>query len=110
MDTPHSSNYRAKLPALQGSKDPAQYWWGFEQEYFITKDFIPLGFQKGVYPRPQGLYYCGVGGNQVRGRELVEIHLHTCLDMGMYLTGTNTEVAVRTMGISVFCRRHAKSL
>ena len=39
------------------------------------------------------MYYCGVGGNQVRGRGIGE-HLHKCLEMGMTLTGTNAEVAV----------------
>ena len=91
---PHPSNYRAPLRTLQKEFDAAQYWWGFEQEYFITKDFVPLGFPKGGYPKPQGLYYCGVGGNQVRGRELVELHLLTCLNMDIQLTGTNAEVAV----------------
>ena len=92
--TPHKSNRRAELRAHQERFDAAGFWWGFEQEYFITKDFIPLGFPKGGYPRPQGLYYCGVGANQVRGRELVECHLHKCLEMGIHLTGTNAEVAV----------------
>ena len=92
--TPHESNFRARLRAHQEAFDKAGFWWGFEQEYFITKDFIPLGFPKGGYPKPQGLYYCGVGGNQVRGRALVESHLHKCLEMGISLTGTNAEVAV----------------
>jgi glutamine synthetase len=92
--TPHSSNYRAELRKHEAAFDPAKYWWGFEQEYFITKDFVPLGFPKGGYPKPQGLYYCGVGGNQVRGRKLVEKHLLKCLEMGIQLTGTNAEVAV----------------
>jgi len=90
----HSSNRRAGLREFQTVSDDGKYWWGFEQEYFITKDFIPLGFPKGGYPKPQGLYYCGVGGNQVRGRELVEKHLRKCLAMGISLTGTNAEVAV----------------
>ena len=90
----HESNKRALLRKHTESFQAAKFWWGFEQEYFITKDFQPLGFPKGGYPRPQGLYYCGVGGNQVRGRELVEKHLHKCLEMGMTLTGTNAEVAV----------------
>ena len=92
--TPHPSNHRAALSKIQEQCDASKFWWGFEQEYFITKDFIPLGFPKGGYPKPQGLYYCGVGGNQVRGRELVELHLITCLNMGIKLTGTNAEVAV----------------
>ena len=92
---PHPSNYRALLSSLHETVSlDHDFWWGFEQEYFITKDFTPLGFPAGGYPKPQGLYYCGVGGNQVHGRSLVERHLHKCLEMGITLTGTNAEVAV----------------
>ena len=65
----HETNKRALLRKHTDAFQQAKFWWGFEQEYFITKDFQPLGFPKGGYPRPQGLYYCGVGGNQVRGRD-----------------------------------------
>ena len=92
--TPHATNRRSELRKHQATFDKAGFWWGFEQEYFITKDFIPLGFPEGGYPKPQGLYYCGVGSNQVRGRQLAERHLHKCLEMGIELTGTNAEVAV----------------
>ena len=91
----HSTNSRARLREMQSSFEQDEFWWGFEQEYFITKNFIPLGFPKeGFYPRPQGLYYCGVGTNQVVGRELVMEHLQECLDFGIKLTGINAEVAV----------------
>ena len=92
--TPHESNYRAKLRENQDFADGQAFWWGFEQEYFLTKDRKPLGFPEGGYPGPQGLYYCGVGGNQVKGRKVVEDHLHKCLEMGIELTGINAEVAV----------------
>lgn len=93
--TPHKTNARAGLRTLIDSWEPDKFWWGFEQEYFITENFVPLGFPRdGFYPRPQGLYYCGVGGNQVRGRELVMEHLKQCLDHGIHLTGINAEVAV----------------
>ena len=93
--SPHASNARARLSALRNIWGPSEFWWGFEQEYFITEDFVPLGFPKsGFYPRPQGLYYCGVGGNQVRGRNLAMEHLEDCLDIGISLTGVNAEVAV----------------
>ena len=91
----HTTNSRARLREMQSSFEQDEFWWGFEQEYFITKNFIPLGFPKeGFYPRPQGLYYCGVGTNQVVGRELVMEHLQECLDFGIKLTGINAEVAV----------------
>ncbi len=107
--SPHKSNHRAALRGHQQRSDAAGFWWGFEQEYFITKEFIPLGFPKGGYPRPQGLYYCGVGGNQVRGRTLVERHLRKCLEMGIALTGTNAEVAVGQWEFQCFAKNTLKA-
>jgi len=92
--TPHHTNQRAKLRETLNNTEDQKFWWGFEQEYFITKDFKPLGFPDGGYPKPQGLYYCGVGGNQVAGRSMVESHMHECLFYGMGITGVNAEVAV----------------
>lgn len=71
-----------------------EWWFGFEQEYFFTgKDGNPLGWQDGT-PRPQGDYYCGVGADNVQGREISEAHLETCLEAGIELSGTNAEVAL----------------
>ena len=71
-----------------------EWWFGFEQEYFFTgKDGNPLGWQEGT-PRPQGDYYCGVGADNVQGREISEAHLETCLEAGIELSGTNAEVAL----------------
>ena len=92
--TPHRTNQRAKLRDTLDNTEEQRFWWGFEQEYFITKDFKPLGFPDGGYPKPQGLYYCGVGNNQVVGREMVIHHMHECLRLGMDITGINAEVAV----------------
>jgi len=93
--TPHETNTRAQLrrDVSQHTVEP-EFWWGFEQEYFITSAGRPLGFPPIGMPDPQGRYYCGVGGNQVRGRALVETHLQKCLNMGIKLTGTNAEVAI----------------
>ena len=49
-ESPHATNQRAELVKLKNSFEPAEFWWGFEQEYFITKDFVPLGFPQGGYP------------------------------------------------------------
>ena len=92
--TPHISNSRSKLRELQTTFNDAQYWWGFEQEYFITQNRKILGFPQNGYPDPQGLYYCGVGANQVKARDLVETHLWRCLNAGIQLTGVNAEVAI----------------
>ena len=88
--TPHKSNTRTECKSFIGD----EWWFGFEQEYFFYKDGEPLGWKKGEEPAPQGQYYCGVGSENVAGREISEKHLKACLDAGIQLTGTNAEVAL----------------
>lgn len=107
--SPHSSNKRATLRETYRRTKNQKFWWGFEQEYFITKDFQPLGFPSGGYPKPQGLYYCGVGGNQVVGRDFVQRHLQWCLRMGIELTGINAEVAVGQWEYQCFAKDTLKA-
>src|SRR5690606_13532225 len=67
---------------------------GIEQEYTFFKDGRPYGFPVGGYPAPQGGYYCGVGADEVFGREIVEEHLDNCLAAGLSISGINAEVMV----------------
>ena len=92
--TPHKSNTRAELSTVIDVANGSQYWWGFEQEFFLTKNDKIAGFPTDGFPPPQGPYYCGVGTGQVVGRDLSINHLRVCLDMGIDLTGTNAEVAI----------------
>ena len=91
--TVHSSNSRAQLrevlEAGAGSQDP---WVGFEQEYTLFKRNIPLGWPEHGYPAPQGPYYCGVGSEQIFGRDLVEEHAELCMEAGLIFYGINAEV------------------
>jgi glutamine synthetase len=50
--TPHISNKRSTI-----DDDDHDFWFGFEQEYFImdVETQLPLGFPLGGYPGPQGL-------------------------------------------------------
>jgi glutamine synthetase len=85
--TPHSSNTRSSI------KDDSNMWVGFEQEYFIYDGELPLGHTKGDM-KPQGEYYCGIGTENVSGRNIVEHHLDICLAAGLNVTGINAEVAL----------------
>ena len=46
----------------------------------------------GGYPEPQGFYYCGVGADEVFGRDVVEAHLEACIEAGIGISGINAEV------------------
>jgi glutamine synthetase len=91
--TPHATNQRAKLRELleKGAKD-LEPWFGFEQEYVFYDGNRPLGWPENGYPPPQGPFYCGVGPNQVYGREIVEAHTKACIDAGLMIYGINAEV------------------
>ena len=88
--TAHESNGRAGI-----DDDDNDFWFGFEQEYFIMdrETLLPLGFPIGGYPAPQGMYYCSVGGRNTHGRDLVEEHADLCIDAGLNFEGINQEVA-----------------
>ena len=107
--SPHPTNTRSALRENSNQFMSQVFWWGFEQEYFVTKDHQPLGFPVNGYPPPQGLYYCGVGGNQVVGRTFVEKHLKKCLSMGIELTGINAEVAVGQWEYQCFAKDTLKA-
>ena len=93
--TPHASNSRAALRKLHRESFSEQFWWGFEQEYFIMESPNSiLGWGGYNTPPPQGLYYCGVGAFNTVGRDLVEKHMHECLNMNIKITGINAEVAL----------------
>ena len=43
-------------------------------------------------PAPQGPYYCGVGADEICGRDIVEAHTTACIEAGLAISGTNAEV------------------
>lgn len=89
----HPSNNRAKLrDTLDKGAAKLEPWFGFEQEYVLFDGIRPLGWPENGYPPPQGPFYCGVGPNQVYGREIIENHTKACIDAGIMIYGINAEV------------------
>jgi glutamine synthetase len=90
--TPHPSNTRAATAGAAERYASQEAWFGIEQEYTFMVGSRPLGFPEGGYPAPQGGYYCGVGADEIFGREIVERHLDNCLAAGLPISGINAEV------------------
>ncbi|MFL2510979.1 MAG: glutamine synthetase GlnII [Candidatus Neomarinimicrobiota bacterium] len=88
----HSTNSRAHLREIADQFKGEKSWFGIEQEYTFFEGRNPLGWPEGGYPAPQGPFYCGVGADEVFGREIVEHHLELCLEAGLELSGINAEV------------------
>ena len=97
--TPHVSNARALI-----DDDDNDFWFGFEQEYFIwdPETNLPLGFPKDQ--TPQGQFYCSVGGKNTFGREIMDEHLDICLEAGINVEGTNAEVAAGQWEFQTFAK------
>jgi len=92
--SPHRTNTRAPLVRVAEKYADQEPWFGIEQEYTFLKDGRPYGFPFGGYPAPQGGYYCGVGSDEIYGRDVVEAHMEACLAAGLALSGINAEVMV----------------
>jgi glutamine synthetase len=90
--TPHATNTRALLAPVAKKYEAHEPWFGIEQEYTFFKDGRPHGFPVAGFPAPQGFYYCGIGADEVFGREIVEEHLDACLAAGLGISGINAEV------------------
>lgn len=89
----HESNTRAKLRAvLDNGGSKAEPWIGFEQEYTMFRRNIPLGWPEHGFPGKQGPYYCGVGTEQIFGRDLANQHRIACTKAGILYYGMNAEV------------------
>ena len=90
--TPHPTNTRAACAEVATKFKEHESIFGIEQEYTFFKDGRPYGFPFGGFPAPQGGYYCGVGADEVFGREVTEAHLDACIEAGLHLSGINAEV------------------
>ena len=102
--TPHISNGRATI-----DDDDADFWFGFEQEYFLwdTETNLPLGFPRDQ--TPQGQFYCSVGAKNSFGRKIIEEHLDQCLEAGINIEGINGEVAAGQWEFQTFAKGAARA-
>ncbi|MEA2001484.1 MAG: glutamine synthetase GlnII [Actinomycetota bacterium] len=92
--TPHASNTRARCAEVNEKYASDEPWFGIEQEYTFFKDGRPHGWPAGGFPAPQGGYYCGVGADEIWGRDVVEQHTDACITAGLMISGTNAEVMI----------------
>ena len=106
--SPHESNGRSTIDEADDDED---FWFGFEQEYFLwdPDTSLPPGFPQGGFPRPQGPYYCSVGAKNAYGREVIEEHLDLCLEAGLNGEGINAEVAAGQWEFQVFAKSAKKA-
>lgn len=88
----HWSNTRANLREVSEKFAKEEALFGIEQEYTLFEGNKPLGWPDRGFPAPQGGYYCGVGNDEVFGREVVEAHREACMRAGIWIEGTNAEV------------------
>ena len=94
--TPHETNGRATI-----EDEDNDFWFGFEQEYFLydVETNLPVGFPKDQ--TPQGQFYCSVGAKNAFAREMVEEHLDVLIEAGINVEGINAEVAAGQWSFSV---------
>ena len=90
--TVHWSNTRARLREVAEKYKEHDPWFGIEQEYTFFEGNKPMGWPEKGFPAPQGGYYCGVGADEVFGRDIVEAHADACIRAGIGIVGTNAEV------------------
>ncbi|MCY4562180.1 MAG: glutamine synthetase beta-grasp domain-containing protein [Flavobacteriaceae bacterium] len=102
--TPHASNGRSTI-----DDDDSDFWFGFEQEYFLwdTETNLPLGFPRDQ--TPQGQFYCSVGAKNAFGRKIIEEHLDQCLAAGINIEGINGEVAAGQWEFQTFAKGAAQA-
>ncbi len=109
---PHPDNTREN--AVKTFSQPVvmseEPWFGLEQEFFFMKGETPLGMHKdinskkffSVTRKEQGEFYCGVGPENVYGRNIAEHVLNNVLSTDIWCTGMNFEVAPGQCEFQIF--------
>uniref|UniRef100_A0A7E4ZYL5 glutamine synthetase n=1 Tax=Panagrellus redivivus TaxID=6233 RepID=A0A7E4ZYL5_PANRE len=90
---PTFNNHRYECKRILDTVAHEDVWFGVEQEYLLVdRHHKPLGWPKEGFNEFHGSFYCGVGANRAFGREIVEEHYRACLQAGLLISGTNSEV------------------
>jgi len=84
-DQPLPTNHRNKAKVIFDKIKDEESWFGIEQEYYIKPNYLPFN------PINDGSHYCGFSNKLVKN--IVEEHLHSCLLIGLNISGINAEVA-----------------
>lgn len=102
--TPHETNGRATIV-----DDDNDFWFGFEQEYFLwdIETNLPFGFPRDQ--TGQGQFYCSVGSKNAFAREMIEEHMDLCIDAGINIEGINAEVAAGQWEFQCFAQGAQKA-
>lgn len=92
---PLNSNRRAEACKTLLKAPEAEPIFGFKQDYFLVdpKTQKPFGYPLKHEAKPEGLYYCSVGAENVFGRDIALQHLQICLQADLDIRGINSEVA-----------------
>ena len=90
--TPHPTNTRAACAAVAEKYADQEPCSASSRSTRSSRTAARSGWPQGGYPGPQGPYYCGVGADEIWGRDIVEAHTEACIDAGLAISGTNAEV------------------
>lgn len=86
-----TNNFRSLMAEVFDKNLEAKPWYGLEQEFFMIKNNLPLGFDE--HTVKQGQYYCSVGANNAFGRNIIDRFYNCCLYAELSISGINAEVA-----------------
>src|SRR5262249_32899822 len=89
---PHPTNKRAALVTTAKKYAKHDTWFGIEQEYTFFQGSRPLGWPESGFPAPQFGYYCGVGADEILGRQIVDAHSAACRAAGIEIAAPYAEV------------------
>ncbi len=95
---PHSTNTRVECVEIEKLAIEHEPWFGVEQEYIVYDAITHLPYKwldectPSLLHKEQGSFYCSVGADRNFCRNIMEKHMMCCIDAGLHIRGTNTEV------------------